>query len=515
MSAKTFSFPAAWLMMLALSAVTGCSSMTDMYQAALGTKKQKNEAPTLPPGGPLEVRVDSTALALNQPEQELEKQRKFIERFQQLLNEDRPEAARLWAYRHPDFAWELLRDAQAPHEPWLLELAAFHDQQCVAAAEAGWRALLTAQNNSASPSPYGQTRQEFMQHLKNGRFAQAQKIDLVSLARQQEQPLLEIDAWHQTGIACLLTEQPQAAVGALEQCVRLAQTHAPYQAAHAQLLLSEMRRRAGDEQGAAKEWIAAVNAASDLLARPTPIADPTFWDRAMYLHPVSTAWPSQVGSRIEQLAQAGPSHANSADIERVVAAASREKIENRSLLYLSTCLGVWLHKRGDHQDGVVALKQAETLASEAVADWLRIAQAKAIAGLGQSSPATALLAELAARKEQTAVCRAAMADLGALQLSEGRVQQGLGLLRNALESETTDYWPGRADAEADYALALLMIGEESKGLAQLKQAKQQFEQAGDQESLAKCLWNEAKFYENADNDTELEVVQSRLNRMRL
>jgi len=493
----------------------GCSKVSSTFSTGKLPSAEANTK-SLPPAGPTTVRVDSTALALNQPEQEIAVRRAFVERFQQLLNEQREAAARLWIERHPDLAWEMLRDAAPPHEPWMTRLAEFHDAQCGNDPANSWRSVLAMRETTpGQDAPYREARSEFMRKLRSGKFAEAHAIDLVTPARATGQTLLEIDAWHQTGIAHLLAEQPAAAVGALEQCVRLAANYAPHQAVHVQLLLSEARRRAGDHQRAAADWTSAVAHAADLLVRPTPIADPTFWDRAMYLQPVQHQWPEAVVTRVNQLVQRGASQGRPVALAQIITAVQQSGEPPQPMLYVAASLASWKLERGDPQGAVVAFKRAETVASPAVKDWLRIAQAKAMARMEQASAATAILAPIAGREDHTPVRYAAMADLGSLQLHNGRVQQGVNLLRRASEEQPQVEWHGKSLALADYALALLMVGEETKGLARLEEAKRRFEAEGDVESLAKCLWNEAQFLKQAGQKKELAAVERDLEKMRL
>src|SRR5262249_45359400 len=86
----------------------------------------------------------------------------------------------------------------------------------------------------------------------------------------------------------------------------------------------------------------------------------------------------------------------------------------------------------------------------------------------------------------------ALATIGACKLADGHAQQALAFLRKALDGSSDDFL-GRADAEADLGLAMLSLGDESGGLAQLHSAREKWLEM--RESLLLCLDNEIRYLE--------------------
>ena len=100
--------------------------------------------------------------------------------------------------------------------------------------------------------------------------------------------------------------------------------------------------------------------------------------------------------------------------------------------------------------------------------------------------------------------------LGTMKLQQGGTQQGLNLLRRAVEEEPATVWPERPEAEADLGLAYLLVGDENAGLRWLHAAQQSFESTGQSESLVQCLENEAAYLEHAKKNDLAKAVRHRL-----
>lgn len=475
--------------------------------------KPAAEAPA-PAIGPTKVVADATALALNEPQRDLALRSAFVQRFQQLLDEERHGAARLLVERHPDLSLDVLRET--PEEPpaWLVQLAQLHDEHCSAPAAARWSDMLArAAADGERLAPYSTARGALMAQLRDGQFQQASLTDLTGAAEASGELLLRIDAAYLAGMVHMMAERPAEAATALRHAAELASPLAPYQATHAVLLLSEAQRRAGDGPGANASWQAATSMAADLLILPRPIADPAFWDRAMYLQPIGIQWPPVVAQRVLQMAQRGPSTARGIGLQRLVACCA-ERQPDAALL--SVCIADWRLERGEPEAALVAFKRAESSATADADNWLRVSQAGALVHLEQSGAATTVLAQLATQEPMTLASRAALADMGSIRVHQGALQQGIHFLRKALDATDTPHdWPGRASAEADLALALLMVGEESDGLQWLDRAQRRFEADGELELLAKCLWNEARYHEHKGDRHKTAEVQERVDAMQL
>ena len=90
------------------------------------------------------------------------------------------------------------------------------------------------------------------------------------------------------------------------------------------------------------------------------------------------------------------------------------------------------------------------------------------------------------------------------------------MLKQALEGNPTVHWPGRSSAEADYALAMLVVGEKSRGLSRLHTVQQRFHSEGEVELLAKALWNEKQYHQNTSKDkAAINRVDAKLKSMGL
>ena len=287
----------------------GCAAQSNTplnLPQQLAQKTAKSE-PALPPSGPMKVVVDGTAMALRRPESDVKGQERFVQKFEEMLDQERTAAANLLVYRHPDYALATLQQAVPPFAKYMMPLAAAYDGMCGATASEGWQAVVS---QAAMPAvqTYCQRRAQWMAMLGNGKFAETEKLDLISAAQQTGRRPLVADAYHQTGVGLLLREKPAEAVTAFHQATTSAQPHLPPQAVEAMLMSSEARRRAGDVEGAILCWGEAVQMAAKMLTLPQPIADPTLWDRATYLQPVGVKWPVEVSFQFERLAS-GPAQA--------------------------------------------------------------------------------------------------------------------------------------------------------------------------------------------------------------
>lgn len=453
-----------------------------------------------PPSGPTKVKVDGPALALGLPEQGGEPRQKFLEQLGKLQNENRLGAARLWVERHPDIALEVLRDPASAQisDSLLLVLAQYHDEHLETTSTPGsWHACLTArQGQAAARAAFAKSHTQVTEHLRNGRFFEASEVPLPAQAAKLNQPMLAIEAAQLHGVAKMLADKPAEAAASLESAVRLAAEVSPHQSAHAMLLLSEARRRGGDISGANQAWLDSVTQAGQLLGRPRPVADPTLWDRAMYLHPVGISLPLETQHGFAQLASNRQLPLALQPVAQITLCNGTSDPERTAEAAIWACIGNWRMDRGEPQAAMLALKRSEaTAGSTDAAAWCRLAQARALVALGQTPAATAILIPLASQENGGALTSAAMAELGSLKVSGGMTQQGVNLLKKALEGNAALDWPDRPSAEADLGLALLLTGDETRGLAWLMQARQGFEAQGDRESVAQTLWNEARYFE--------------------
>lgn len=494
-------------LVLAWLATSGCTS----HLSERGLKSKSDPTSEKPVAGSLKVVVDSAALALGQPEQDAEQRRKFLDRFARKLTEQRFAAARQLVELHPDLALDILRDAAAGEldDRQLLALAEFHDDQMgVSGTPGSWRSCLAARPNlGAAWTSYTKLRADLLMHIRNGEFPAASKVNLPRSAAACNQPLLALEAAQLQGTALMLANQPAEAAVALNQAAQMAASLSQQQTANILLLVSESRRRANDNAGANAAWADATQLSGNMLAGPRPIFDCAFWEKASYLHPVGISWPPAFLDGLSALARQSRLPVPLQPVGPVALCSLGTSPHAAADASLWACLGYWHLERHEFQKALTALKRAESSSqSPDAAAWLRLGQAQALSSVGQTQAATATLLQQVAQNDHAPVTRAAMAELGALKVHAGATQQGVSLLRQALETNPRVDWPGRPHAEADLGLALLLSGDERGGLAWLHQARGSFEARGDMQSVSQTLWNEARYCEQIKNKERMAAL---------
>ena len=466
-------------------------------------------APTKPPTAlatpAKQVKVGGGGLQLGDVQQAAINREEFARRTGELLNADRTASARAWVERYPDVALDTLRQAGAPEaRSGVLQFIAqvHHEQASRAEGTAGWPGLL--KQRAAQPdsyTAYDACRRSMLEKMAKGQAKEA-AAERLSVPRGTPGPLLTLDAQQLEGEAWLLAERPENAVRDFSTALKAGQATHPYRAVQLLLLRSEAHRRAGKEDQAVADWQEAANLATTLLALPRPVCDPVLWERISYLRPVKTPWSAELGQALLRLdpslgVPAPPPGASAAAVQCIEA-------------QLWTCIGNWRLERHESQAALIAFKRAETFSMDhARRALLQLAQAQALTQLGQGAPARAVLAKQA-DSQNPAVAQPALAMLGALKFHEGNLQQGLQLLKKAVEPAGDADWPGRAAAEADLGLAYLSAGDEAAGLRWLRSAQQRFEQAGRHAQLIQALENEAAWFEHNSKPGEALSLKQRV-----
>ncbi len=496
-----------WLLAAAmLLLVGGCSGLPWIRPAA------KTDAPPAAASGKgVQVRIGGDGFALGDVEQSACTPQQFAERVEELLRSGRSAAAR-HVERYPDVALGVLHEPGTVHAnpATLAFIAQTHDRQCSRAGAApGWSALIA--DRVARPdryAAYDEHRRQFMTHLQNGQLDEALQLPLTQDSQGAPGAMLGIDAWRLTGIGLTLNNRPQDAIGAFQKALQLAAGH-PYQAASLLLLLSDAQRRAGQLAAAENTWQEAARLAGELAVAAPAAADPTLWERAAYVRPVSCPWSVDVQQR---LAQVNLAFGVVFDERGTVVPASTAPAVDETPLW--TAIGHWRLARDEPQAALAALKRAESMTNQSLtAARLRLGQAKALAKLGQTPAATAMLIQLAGSSDAI-IAKPATAVLGTIKLQQGNTQAGFNLLRRAVEEEPIMTWPERPEAEADLGLAYLLSGDENAGLRWLHTAQQDFEASGQPEPLIQCLENEDAYLQRAKKTDLAKAVQQRLQTLR-
>jgi hypothetical protein len=147
------------------------------------------------------------------------------------------------------------------------------------------RALLF-KDRAAHPEKYAAhdaARRQLLDHLHNGRFAEAADVRLAETTKSAPGAALALDALQLTGEAQLLADRLQQAEASIAEAVKVGGASFPHQSVNVLLLLSEALRRAGND--------AAVNGQSCF---PSKISTPP---TASASQPSSEfAWPGSAWS---------------------------------------------------------------------------------------------------------------------------------------------------------------------------------------------------------------------------
>ena len=499
---------------------TGC--LTQLRQGAtlisrsLPFSSQQKEQPTpeAPPVRSATVKIDGSGAMLSDNLGESMTSRQFLRRLKKVMESRGRPAATRWIQKYPDVALETLRSsiAESSAQEALDLVASAHDQQCGRPGESAWSRLQAARTSHSSAfDRYARQRAAFLKHLESGRVDDALSSDLPARAAETDDSLIAIDAHHNTAVAHLLAENPDDAIAACQLAIDMAESTQPYWQAQLHLVLSEAHRRANELDLSIESWRRAVEIASRLAARPIPVTDPALWEQCIAMHPFKAEWPA-IAVRSLKLSR---QHAQVAGLPEKsphpASATPAQTTLDPVLLWQS--IGTWRFERDEPQAALVAFKRAETFSrDDSARDQLRLEQARALIRLNQHQAATAILAVLTQNK-QPGVSLPAYALLGTMKLQAGTAQQGLTLLKRAVEDDGTTQWSRKAEAEADLGIAYLILGDETNGLQWLHRAQQHFRAHNDTGQLIKCLTNEAKYLEDAGHTQRAGEVREQIGQL--
>lgn len=495
---------------IALSTMLGCFSSSKQDWAELLKKKDPSKSSSAAPGKPL---FGVVGQSLGDGQEVSLPTEQLLGRVLDLQTNRRSGRAVRFVMRHPDAALELLRSKPKVNDAAVELIAAAHDRQCNLPDTAQtWSRLLAARKDAPEAfDEYEKVRNQFKAAMAEGHAKHALGLGLINRAEAAKSPLLSIDAAYLHGVAHLLDESANEAAAAFFQAVAHAERVSRYQYTYSLLMAGDAQRRAGDPQSAANTWQAAVDSATRLLLTEQPIHDPVLWERLGYLRPVERPWPEQTVSALQTLDPLPGLELPAAAMGAVASDRAADPRTAEAVVW--NAIGTWYLDRDQAQAALVSYKRAESGAMAPEAQkWLRFRQARALVQLNQSGPATAILLSLGSDKLSSAG-PAALGLLGSLRLKNGQLQQGLGLLRNSIERNELQQWPGKAQAEADLALAYLMFGDEQNGLQRLHQAQGHFEMLKDWESLTLALENEAAYMENIEKRKDSSAIRSRIREL--
>jgi hypothetical protein len=355
--------------------------------------------------------------------------------------------------------------------------------------------LAQAQTLPAAAAIYYAKRNQFARKLQSEEPTEAECEQLRLAAQGLKHPLVMIDALHLYAVRELVAGRHAWAESLLLQAIDLAERNRDNgRAADMCLMATVTAQASGELKKSQNAWLKAIEhqlAIQDTSDRRIDIA---FWKRADELRPTGTPWPQVVSQSLAQ-------HAKFVGL-KLTPQTSPE-------LVLHCVFGASDYKSGNPQLALIHLKQAESLARPDDALWLRIAQGKCLAALGQIQAAAALLSSPAVSSQEIPAA-AAMAALGSAKLQSGAYQQGAQLLHKALSESANLSWATRSSAEADLALATLIIGDTDEGLKKLQAVRQKFAAEGDIDAQLNALQNEFQILELEGREADMARVSQEI-----
>lgn len=255
----------------------------------------------------------------------------------------------------------------------------------------------------------------------------------------------------------------------------------------------ESRRQASNIKESMEAWTKAVEAATDLLEHHPRTMDPLLWSRIASLRLMNREWPK--GTQ-KALARAASGYG----------LPGTDTMDTECLLW--TVVGRWHMDRLESHSAVTALKRAETLSkNELASSTLRIWQAQSLIAIGQETTAVTMLMSMTTHPDPI-VAGPALATLGAVKLQGGAAQQAMPILEKAIALPPV--WLGRPEALGDYAIAMMLTGNEANGEECLRAAESAFQAAGDMRGLLRAMNNEAEYLAAKGGDLQAIAIRQRM-----
>ncbi len=496
------------LLVLALTLhVTGCSILTDSMSstsllrhvtelnAGNGVEGKSTTGESKVANPPARtIRFDGHEIVLGDAESQVLDTEKLLAMLEPLVSESRFQTAAKLVERHRETSERLLAErwATSASDP-VVKLAASVLSKRSTKSDSSWNSLLKlAKEQPNAAKNYLELRNAFAIEMQTNDPSNDRAAQLQQAAQKVGHLLVRIDSLRLLGLRELVADRNAWAESLCRQAVDLAtKAGNPLLAAELSLMVAESARRSDQNSLATQAWTLAVNTHLSSCKKEQPI-DVSFWLLAEHIRPEALTWP-------DELTDAIGCHA----------AVSGVSLEGRTEMILWTSIAQGQFDRGEMQMALVNFKKAETLADDDNVMWLRIAQSKCLAGMGQAPAAAAILSSPAASSNKT-VAAAATAAMGSIKLQAGAYQQGAQLLHKALTQSAASDWPTKNQSLADLALAQLIIGDTEPGLAALHSVQTQFEKSGDKSLLVQSLENELRLLEHEHRDTEVAAIKSRI-----
>ncbi len=500
------------LLILALAAnVSGCSILTDSMSptsllrhvtelnaehdsATAGASTEKNKVAN-PPART--IRFDGHEIVLGDAESQVMETGKLLEILEPLVKEGRFQSASKIVERHRESSERLLAErwATSADDP-VIKLTANVLSKRSTNPEASWTSLLKyAKEQPNSAKNYLELRNAFAIEMQTSDPSNDKATQLQQAAQKVGHPLVRIDSLRLLGLRELVANRNAWAESLCRQAVDVANKAGnPLLASELLLMVAESARRSDQDKLAVEAWTIAVKSHLSAIKKEQPI-DVSFWLLAEHIRPEAMTWPTELIDSIG-------AHANAIGCS----------LEGDAETILWTCVAQAQADRGEMQMALVNFKKAETLAEGDDVMWLRIAQSKCLAGMGQAPAAAAILSSPASSSNLT-IAAAATAAMGSIKLQAGAYQQGAQLLHKALTQSASSAWPAKNQSMADLAIAQLIIGDTEPGLAALHAAQNQFEKSGEKLLLVQSLENELRLLEHEHRDSEVAAIKSRITQL--
>ncbi len=374
-------------------------------------------------------------------------------------------------------------------------IAASRSKRSAAMTKTDWNSLLrVAEEFPIVVQDYQKQRNAFALSLQTSDPDEQAVIQLRKASTAVGHPIVEMDCLRLLGLRAVVAEQWSTADSLYRQALAVAVRSSNWQyQADLNLLLAEAAKRNNATSDSIRTF--ALNAISNqveiMKLEPTNL-DIEFWLRLEQVLPDTKMWPESL------------SEAFAGRVNRTLVTNTR----TNGVLFWSAVAQAQMD-RTEMQLALLNLKKAETLAAGEDVLWLRIAESKCLASIGQSEAAVAILSG-PATSPQPAIACAATAALGSVKLQSGAYQQGAQLLNKALKKSTDFDWPSKTQAMADLAIAQLIIGNTDQGLASVHEAQSQFQANADFPSLLQSMENELRLLDHEGRRNDSAALKERM-----
>ncbi len=503
---RTITTPIWICLAVAIAATTsGCSLFSDSAQSRLDQDAAASQAKSIPDSAKGQVvnppartiRFDGHEIVLGQAEPTELTPDKLHSMLTPLVTAQRYRTASLMIELHHETGERLLAErwASAFDDPCVRLIAQVLSQRSTH-PENSWVSLLRiGRERPAQAKPYQQARNAFAAQLQTADPSDEQATQLQQLAQSVNHPLIKVDCLRLLGLRELVAGRTGWAESLCRQAADTAYTTGNILlAAELSLLIVESARRSDQLATATQAWSSGVSTHLRAITPAQPI-DVSFWLMAERVRPENVSWPNELITALSHhLATIGCTS------------------DGGTEMVLWACVAEAQYQRGQMQPALVNFKKAEASTTGENVLWLRIAQSKCLAALGQVPAASAILSGPASSTNPS-IAAAATAAMGSTKLQAGAYQQGAQLLNKALSDSAGSVWATRNQALADLALAQLIIGDTQPGLDALHAVQAQFIQSGDRLMLLRSLDNELHLLEHEQRTHEATAVRQRISEL--